>query len=166
MSKHTKNYANNKWKKFTNKVKKQHNKDIKKTLKKMKKYKKLLIKEIQIVKNFDNKKKSLSNKIINKENNIHEVAFVLSKLRKSLQDINNKTCKKMKLYKKNNKTYKKSKTGGCGKNTMKNIIKKINKSLNLKWSDFKLSPKKLIKRYKKVRRMTRRRYKKRRNSSR
>ena len=30
MSKHTKNYANNKWKKFINKVKKQHNKDIKK----------------------------------------------------------------------------------------------------------------------------------------
>ena len=43
---------------------------------------------------------------------------------------------------------------------MKNIIKNIKSSLNLKMSDFNFSPKKLIKRYKKVRTKTRRTFKK------
>ena len=53
--------------KISNKIKKEHNKEIKNTLKKIKTYKKLLIKEIQMVKNFDSKKKSLNTKITKKE---------------------------------------------------------------------------------------------------
>ena len=69
------------------------------------------------------------------------------------------TCKKLKGPRKIRSGRKK--TGGCGKKTMKNILKKLKRSLNFKLTDFKLSPKKIIKRYKKVRKRTRRRYKRR-----
>ena len=44
------------WKKISNKIKKENIKEIKNIIKKIKTYKKLLIKEIKMVKNFDSKK--------------------------------------------------------------------------------------------------------------
>ena len=160
MSKRRKSNIKSKWEKFTRKVKNEHNKEMKETLNQIKIFRDILIKEIKKTNNLDNKQKSLNNKINNKESTIDKIAHKIAKLEYSLKKLRSKTCKKLKPPRRIRSRRKKS--GGCGKKTMKNILKKLKRSLNFKLTDFKLSPKKIIRRYKKVRKRTRRRYKKRR----
>ena len=161
MSKRGKSNIKSQWKKFTKKVKDEHNKEMKETLNQIKIYRDILIKEIKKTNILDNKQKSLNNKINNKESTIDKIAHKIANLEYSLKKLKNKTCKKLKPPRKIRSGRKKS--GGSGKKTMKNILKKLKRSLNFKLKDFKLSPEKIIKRYKKVRKRTRRKYKKRRN---